>query len=606
MIFKQIKKLNKYLLLLIFFSLCLSIAWFKIMTKNQHIAKAQRQISSVEELINSHIVPAGTPLIVPPWIQQQYLQQMVINQAMFGNNTLLDFLIHNYSVAAPSSTDEDEYTFYVPLLRSSYLDEDDDDDDYFSLTEYFDVTNTSLEKDSDRDEPVFRTIERADTQKNIEQIPESAIRTESISTETTIQQEPSEEPQTQDITEEPSLEDTSPSLEDTSPSLEDTSPKESTEEPIEEPPTEDQPLEESSTLENTPPTLKKSYHSKNCTSSPENETTEAVANCTECSLKEDEIIKGLKAIVTTVDKYKKAKEGGFTAVLKKFCNTCKPVNISDFIKYVKERSKNKNIPPEIFFSLMMQESTGACTALNDSDSDHSVGLLQLNMDSPGSTCLNKCTSDLSQSSSEQLQTACQNGNYRKGNKCKKGTVKDCLDCQDSGKPLICLNNPYCNFEESLDLIGRKWDIGNDTIRRPTELNWLEMNKNERNQWRNTIVAYNSKTYMNKAKRKMEEIGIHNTNDWEQKRVYVIRQNWLPENITIPERIQKEIDEEPDKLEKENIKQEYIKKKKAAMIGNTAYMERVTGREIPCGGENSIIMEWINFIKENPSPDCFDF
>ncbi len=389
MIFKQIKKIkrnfNKYLLLLIFFSLCLTIVCLKTyVVKNPYTEKAQRQISNVEELINSHTVPAGTPLIVPPWIQQQYLQQMAISQAMLGNNTLLDFLIHNYSVAAPSSTDEDEDTFYVPLLRSSYLDDDDDDDDYFSLTEYFDVTNTYLEKDSDPDKPVLITINRADTQINREHISDKAIRIEPIPTSIVS---PEKSP------EEAIIEDKSPEeLSEESTLKEDT--------PSEELPEKPQTSDTESKLI-APTQIEKGYESRECnTSSQEEKTTEAVDSCTACHQNREKIIEGLDAIVTTVDKYKEAKyerDGkservGFPKVLERFCSTCRPVNIKNFIQYVTTRSKEKNIPPEIFFSIVMQESTGECTAkTEETPNEHSIGLMQMNKKS--STCLKECNTN---------------------------------------------------------------------------------------------------------------------------------------------------------------------------------------------------------------------
>ena len=578
----------------------------------------QRQISNVEEVLNPHIVPAGTPLIVPPWVQQQYLQQIAINQAILGNNTLLDFLIHNYSVAAPSSTDEDEDTYYVPLLRSSYLDDDDDDyseDDYsFSVTEYFDVTNVSLEKESNLNEPVFRTIERADTQRNLVQIPESAIRTEPISTEATIQQEfieepvleqdtPSEEPQTPSIKETPHLEEETsqkeldleqdtppeetqtPSIKETPHLEEETSPEELSEE------SEELQTSDTQTKSFTKKTKReKSYESRGCSNaSKEEKTTEAVASCTECHSNRENITKGLKNVVNTVVEYKGNKDdgGGFTAVLKNFCRTCKPVDIKNFMKYVTVQSRKSNIPPEIFFSLVMQESTGKCTASNESSWEHSIGLMQMNK--KNSTCLKECNSSYTppNASDEEMREACLGKKHRRicknyfiNEKTEKRT-NDCSDCQEgqsSRNPNACLNNPYCGFEEALHLMKRKWKTGNGTTRKPTELNWLNMSTNQRNRWRNAIISYNRADHMLAAENEMEQSREYAINDWEKKRVYFIKRNWLNKN----------------EADKQNI------------IHNIAYMERVTGREIPCGGENSIILEWLEFIENNPSPDCSQF
>ena len=558
-VLKQIKtlkkKFKKYFLLLSVLVLCLVIIVLKSYINKS--VEIQRQVSNVEELINSHIVPAGTPLVVPPWIQQQYLQQIAIDQMINNNNTLIDFLIHNYSVAATSNTDED--TFYVPLLRSSYLDKDKKNG-YSSLTEYFDVTNVSLEENADLNEPVFRTIDRADTQKNREQIPEPALRTEPIPAEITplkeSQEEPIEDTLSEELPEESNLEDTPP----------------------EEPTVETQ---KPDTISLSPRTKKeKSYESRECNnSSQEDETTEAVASCTECHNNREKIMEGLQEVVHTVEEQEKQKRG-FTTVLKNFCDTCQPVDIKDFIQYVNTRSREKNIPPEIFLSLMMQESNGKCNASNTTSGDKSFGLLQLNTKSVGSTCLQRCSGSLSHSSSAQSQrSACQNGNYRTRSNCNQRKNGVCINCHSNNKPLVCLNNPYCNFEESLHLMEEKWEIGNDEYtRKPRERNWLNMNPNERNLWRNAIISYNGAGYMKAAERQMNRSEISTTDNWEKKRVYFIKQNWLAQNTSKQNRV----------------------------IHNLAYMERVTGREIPCGGEHSIIVEWLTFLEENPSPDCSQF
>ncbi len=184
-----------------------------------------------------------------------------------------------------------------------------------------------------------------------------------------------------------------------------------------------------------------------------------------------------------------------------------------------------------------------------------------------------------------MQEACLNIKHRNIctdyfiNKKTKEETNDCSDCQESQSsrnPNACLNNPYCGFEEALYLMGKKWKTGNgqDTPH-PKELNWLNMNTNQRDRWRNAIISYNRADHMLAAEDEMKQNSEYAINDWEKKRVYFIKRNWLDE----------------DEGSQKNI------------IGNIAYMERVTGREIPCGGENSIIMEWLNFIENNSSPDC---
>ena len=574
MIFKQIKifkkKGNQHFLLLSFVILCLTIVVLKHYITSQKDIKNSRQISSVEEILNPQIVPAGTPLMTPPWMQQQYLQHIAVNQALLGNRSLLDFLIHNYSVAAPSSLDESEDTYYVPLLRSSYLDDEDsdydEDDDYSSLTEYFDVTNLSLDEESDPNAPTFRTKQREDTQKNRAQIPEAALRKKPLPAKPPAPEvEPVEQPTT---SEEKAPEESNPN---------DLSPIQTEESTATEPAEklEDTPAEESEN-KSTKESPKKDYESRGChRSSQAEETTEAVSICTECSSNKTEIIRGLKKVVDTVKAQQRQKRG-FGAVLKNFCSTCQPVDIEEFIQYVNDRAYTEKMPPAIFFSLMMQESNGKCDASNTSGGDNSFGLLQLNTNSAGSTCLNRCSNaNLSNTSSEELKNVCRNGTYRAGRNCKRKKDNSCINCQNSNQPLICLNNPYCNFEESLHLMKEKWQIGNKRTSRPTELHWLDMNSHERNLWRNAIISYNGAGYMKKAEGEMQKSGVSNTDDWEQKRLYFIKKNWLNQSSN----------------------------RQNQVIHNLAYVERITGREIPCGGENSIMVEWLKFIETNPSPSC---
>ena len=244
------------------------------------------------------------------------------------------------------------------------------------------------------------------------------------------------------------------------------------------------------------------------------------------------------------------KKKGFSPVIDKFCETCKPVDIKDFMQYIETRARETKTPPEIIFSLMMRESAGKCAAEREEKNKegkvrgYSYGLFQLY--TFNSTCLLGCdeNNSLSGMSSAQLKAVCQKGsdyaNYRKT--CKNGkqyvsNKKTCKSKEPISKNIkgMCLNNPYCNFEEALHLLkGDKWYIGNGKTPMPElKEGWPNMSRKNRNLWRNAVVAYNGTKYEKPAKTAMKEKkameeaekkGIKlDLNDWEQKRMFFVNE-----------------------------------------------------------------------------------
>ena len=85
----------------------------------------------------------------------------------------------------------------------------------------------------------------------------------------------------------------------------------------------------------------------------------------------------------------------------------------------------------------------------------------------------------------------------------------------------CLNNPYCNFEESFNLLkDEKWNIVNSNETKPTNTDWAGMKDTERNLWRDAIIAYNGAGYLKSAEERMEKKGLYSHLDnWEVKRMF---------------------------------------------------------------------------------------
>ena len=150
--------------------------------------------------------------------------------------------------------------------------------------------------------------------------------------------------------------------------------------------------------------------------------------------------------------------------------------------------------------------------------------------------------------------------------------------------MVCLENPYCNFEEALHLlIKEKWPMVNKGKPPPSlkgQGKWVDLSADERNQWRNALIAYHGDSYHRRAKKSMKkamekELGITAPlDDWEQKRLWFIKQ-YLSQT-----------DQQQKKL-----------------IYNLAYVESLAGREIKGGLAHSSICQWDRYQTENPNPSC---
>ena len=190
----------------------------------------------------------------------------------------------------------------------------------------------------------------------------------------------------------------------------------------------------------------------------------------------------------------------FPGVIRDICKNCYGVDVGDFFKYIKDRASEEGVPAEILFALVMRESNGNCKA--GGDGGNSVGLFQLN--TGNSTCLRGCRDGaLEGVSSGEMKSACEKGNYHKD---YGSPGYACPGTPSFSNPKICLNNPYCNFEEAFHLlIDQKWGFGNNGERyKSTDKRWAEMEAEERNKWRNAIVSYNGRKYVDPVENLMRE------------------------------------------------------------------------------------------------------
>ena len=473
--------------------------------------------------INPYMVPAGTQMVIPPWILEQY--QLSQQQALYGGD-ILNFLIYNYGVAAPSGTSPNIDTYYIPLNVYDSVDYDDGTS-IARDTVMVDVTKLVVSNDSPENR-VLKTTEEVDTR-------------------------------------------TGPDVPDPKPVRD----------------------------------LTKIYP-VSC-DKPESET-EAGAPCATCiGVNSGELTGFLTVMKNEVQRI--GKDKSFSTAIENFCKTCgEGIIIEDFVRYIEGRAEEEKVPPEIMLGIMLRESNGECNASNRRT--NCKGLFQMNM--KNSTVLKPCKNNKPpQASPSRMKEVCQGGEYR-----REGNYRQSYDSLPTKVPFVeyknpypqerCLNNPYCNFEESIHLLkGEKWSIGNKEennsrvlegkkrINKPSENksdledkakldepsgnSWGEMDYQERNRWRNAIISYNGAAYLWPAERAMKNRGQTDSaslNNWELKRMFFIREYLNASS--------------------------YVK---AELIENLAYVERIAGRETPDGFANSSICQWTQFRKQNSTLSC---
>lgn len=525
--------------------------------------------------VNPYMIPVGTQMVVPPWIVQQY--QSHLQKKIYGN--VLDYLIYNYSVAAPNESGES--TYYIPLSVSSY---DDDDDSYdaspISKGDIYMVDVTKVKVTSSTPAPAPAPPAPADPPSGdssaVDPAPQPSGGGETPPPEGTVQDSASTEDQ------EPQL--TTTELIDPS-----TAPP---------PPPPGSNPKPDFTEEQPPVSCEESdVH------------TEADSPCVGCvDLKGGEV-NLLSELEGIVDGYHTAKRN-FAKVIEVICQTCYGVDAGEFFQYIKTRARKEKVPAEILFALIVRESGGECGVAGDGGS--SKGLFQLNTNN--STCLKRCAPGALQGVTvEEMRSVCVGGkhhteDYMVPQSCGRRCVH-CPSLRSTNNPIICLNNPYCNFEEGFLLFTKdKWKSGNNVDLETAKnkglisgKNWAEMDSAERNRWRNAVVSYNGRGYVDPTEKLMEATWEVMTVDERSQWVYLVQD---------PKEVDVNSEEMPQSLlDNWELKRIFFIKKylqsrlQKEMIGNLAHVESITGREVSEGFAESTVCQWVQFEKENQSFSC---
>ena len=391
------------------------------------------------------------------------------------------------------------------------------------------------------------------------------------------------------------------------------------------------------------------------------DTTEAGTDCVQCMVQLESAITGhneigisisdVNTFLTVVDRevasYREAKgDNPYKDLMINFCDECGDATISEFTKYMRERSKDLNIPMEILMALGLRESVGMCSSGPGKDctrnsgevckngvpeyncteargGDGSFGFYQLNLKNSCEFRVSRmCKEGWKQLSDELLKRACPKyPAYEESVISQVGCIKpsnafDLQQCREgyggpgNKKSGTCLNNPYCSLEEAITLLNRKWfgrRLANNGPKPDRKSNgkpqsWIEMSREDRDKWRNAILAYNGyhvgKDVENYIEAKKEDKTL--TDDlapmqlkgWELKRQLVLTSVIYNRN-------------RDSVIKKEGDRKGYMRGA-VNIVENLAYMERITGREKDSGMHNSGICQWVNSsYAKDPSrtPTC---
>jgi hypothetical protein len=236
-----------------------------------------------------------------------------------------------------------------------------------------------------------------------------------------------------------------------------------------------------------------------------------------------------------------------------FKNSC-GFPLTEFTSLVKQRATANGVPPEIMLSLMTQESSGKCYALNsEQDTTQSVGLFQINS---ASSRYPRCTNE------------------------QKNILKNLGHSSRLSQGPRCLENPLVNLEESIRILKDK----RETL--TTARDGFDPSKlDETSAWRLAVSAYNGgPRWVLEAKKDLEQFNAKNgTNlsayNWEDLRIFYLRM-WLNRN-----------------QQNSNFGSMANGRSKQNSIINLAYAENVIGREATSTTRPALTTAWLPTVKD---------
>ena len=302
----------------------------------------------------------------------------------------------------------------------------------------------------------------------------------------------------------------------------------------------------------------------NVQNEPENTQMEAQGSCPDgmCSRPSDatasvrnliaEVSPGLAAAAKKSGQLFKRTQNDLRHVYGNFQSTC-GFEVSQFIPIVKSRAQQSGVPASLLMSMMTQESSGRCYALNsESDKTQSVGLFQINS---ASSKFPRCTT------------------------AQKEVLRNIGSASRLATGPRCLENPVVNLDESIRILtGMKASLtganGFDAGKLPSD-----------DLWRMAVSSYNGGSrWVLQAKRDLESFNaVHGTSlsayKWEDLRIFYMRE-WL-------NRDQKSL----------AFANNYEGRSRENAVNNLTYAENVVGRPATATTRPGLMSAWAQTVKE---------
>lgn len=221
--------------------------------------------------------------------------------------------------------------------------------------------------------------------------------------------------------------------------------------------------------------------------------------------------------------------------------------LGEYTSLVRSRAEQAGVPSEILLSLMTQESSGRCYALNsETDRTQSVGLFQINSTN---TRYPRCTTE------------------------QKNILKSYGTTARLSTGPRCLENPLLNLEEAIRLLkGKRAAIVRGGFDE-SKMESLDL-------WRLVVSAYNGgEKWVMEAKNDLERFNaIHGTqldaHNWEDLRLFYFR-SWLD-----PKRRQAMIGKPNGGRSQSNS------------VANLSYAENIVGRSVSQDSRPGLTAQWI--------------
>jgi hypothetical protein len=221
--------------------------------------------------------------------------------------------------------------------------------------------------------------------------------------------------------------------------------------------------------------------------------------------------------------------------------------LTEYTSLVRLRAEQAGVPAEILLSLMTQESSGRCYALNsETDNTQSVGLFQINSTN---THYPRCTTE------------------------QKNILKSYGTTARLATGPRCLENPLLNLEEAIRLLkGKRTAI----VRGGFDESKIE----SQDLWRLVVSAYNGgEKWVMEAKNDLERFNsIHGTqldaHKWEDLRLFYFR-SWLD-----PKRRQAMIGKSKGGRSQSNS------------VANLSYAENIVARSVNQDSRPGLTAQWV--------------